>query len=184
MALAQPTANRPTSGASLGWPEGASPAFRPRWPSSSEHFIYLGLPARRWKTFWLESTPIEDVRDSKVPLFVVQGTRDDSTLSADLLALEAIRQQPNRPLRYVVLDQGDHAFETPDGNSHLAELLDDFVAGRSTAIDRLLFRSSNRNRPQIRLRAAGYPASAGYETVIRWRQRGEDLVYDHRSKHA
>ncbi len=94
---------------------------------ADDDFIYEGLPARRWKTFWLESTPIEDVRDSKVPLFVVQGTRDDTTLSADLFALEAIRQQPNRPLRYVVLDQGDHAFQTSDGKSHLAELLDDFM---------------------------------------------------------
>lgn len=95
---------------------------------ADDDFIYEGLPARRWKTFWLDSTPIEDVRDSKVPLFVVQGTRDDTTLSADLFALEAIRQQPDRPLRYVVLDQGDHAFETPDGKSHLAEVLDDFVS--------------------------------------------------------
>jgi hypothetical protein len=50
----------------------------------------------RWKTFWLASTPIEDVRDSMVPLFVAQGTRDDTTLSADLFALEAIRHDPNR----------------------------------------------------------------------------------------
>ena len=95
--------------------------------SADDDFMYRGLPARRWKTFWLESTPIEDVRDSTVPLFVAQGSRDDSTLAADLFALEAIRQQPDRPLRYVVVEQGDHAFETPDGKSHLQELLDDFL---------------------------------------------------------
>jgi hypothetical protein len=60
-----------------------------------------GHPARRFKTFWLDSTPIEDVRQSAVPLFVAQGTRDGSTLPADLFALEAIRQQPDRSLRYV-----------------------------------------------------------------------------------
>jgi pimeloyl-ACP methyl ester carboxylesterase len=86
-----------------------------------------GHPARRFKTFWLDSTPIEDVRQSTVPLFVAQGTRDGSTLPADLFALEAIRQQPDRPLRYVVVDQGDHAFETPDGRSRIGELFDDFV---------------------------------------------------------
>lgn len=106
---------------------------------ADDDFMWQGLPARRWKTFWLDSTPIEDVRDSKVPLFVVQGSRDDTTLAADLFALEAIRQQPNRPLRYVVLDQGDHAFETPDGKSHLAGLMDDFVgwaldSNRQTAL--------------------------------------------------
>jgi pimeloyl-ACP methyl ester carboxylesterase len=94
---------------------------------AADDFMYKGLPARRWKTFWLESTPIEDVRDSTVPLFVAQGTRDDTTLSADLFALEAIRQQPDRSLRYVVVEQGDHGFETPDGKSHLIALFDDFV---------------------------------------------------------
>jgi dipeptidyl aminopeptidase/acylaminoacyl peptidase len=89
--------------------------------------MYQGLPARRWKTFWLDSTPIDDVRDSTVPLFVAQGSLDDTTLSADLFVLEAIRRQPLRPLRYVVLEQGNHAFETPDGKSRLSDLFDDFL---------------------------------------------------------
>lgn len=92
-----------------------------------DDFVYQGLPVRRWKTFWLDSTPVDDVRATVVPLFVAQGTRDGSTLPADLFALEAIRQQPGRPFRYVVLDQGNHEFETPDGHSHLADLLDDFI---------------------------------------------------------
>ena len=95
--------------------------------AAGDDFMFEGLPARRWKTFWLDSTPIDDVRDSSVPLFIAQGTRDDTTLPADLFALETIRQQPNRPIRYAVLEQGNHAFETPDGRSHLAELFDDFV---------------------------------------------------------
>jgi hypothetical protein len=40
--------------------------------------------------FLVDGTPIEDVRDSTVPLFVAQGTRDDTTLPADLFTLEAI----------------------------------------------------------------------------------------------
>jgi surfactin synthase thioesterase subunit len=105
-----------------------------------DDFIYQGLPVRRWKTFWLDGTPVDDVRASVVPLFVAQGTRDGSTLPADLFALEAIRQQPGRPLRYVVLDQGDHAFETPGGHSRLADLLDDFIRwalddNRKTGLD-------------------------------------------------
>ena len=94
---------------------------------AEDDFMHEGLPARRWKTFWLDSTPMEDVRDSTVPLFVAQGSRDDSTLAADLFALEAIRQQPRRAIRYVVVERGDHAFETPDGKSHVSELFDDFV---------------------------------------------------------
>jgi pimeloyl-ACP methyl ester carboxylesterase len=95
---------------------------------ADDDFMYEGLPARRWKTFWLDSTPIDDVRNSTVPLFVAQGSRDETTLPADLFALEAIRQQPTRPIRYVVVEQGNHAFETPDGRSHVAGLFADFLA--------------------------------------------------------
>jgi hypothetical protein len=95
--------------------------------SPDDDVMYEGLPARRWKTFWLNSTPIEDVRESTVPLFIAQGSRDDTTLSADLFTLEAIRQQPDRPVRYVVLQEGDHAFETLDHRSHVGALLDDFI---------------------------------------------------------
>jgi len=94
---------------------------------ADDNFIYEGHPARRWKTFWLESTPLDDVRESTVPLFVAQGTRDGATLPADLFALEAVRQQPHRPLRYVVVPDGGHAFDTPDGKSHLGQLFEDFV---------------------------------------------------------
>jgi surfactin synthase thioesterase subunit len=94
---------------------------------ADDNFMFEGHPARRWKTFWLESTPLDDVRESTVPLFVAQGTRDGTTLPADLFALEAIRQQPHRPIRYVVVPDGGHAFDTPDGKSHLGKLFEDFV---------------------------------------------------------
>jgi pimeloyl-ACP methyl ester carboxylesterase len=95
--------------------------------NASDDFMYKGLPARRYKTFWLESTPIEDVRDSGVPLFVAQGTRDGTVMASDLFAMEALRQQPTRSLRYVDVDGGDHAFEMPDGSSRVATLFDDFL---------------------------------------------------------
>jgi hypothetical protein len=96
--------------------------------SAPDDLMHYGLPARRWKTFWLESTPIEDVRDSDVPLFVVHGTRDGTILAPDLFVLEAIRQQPRRPLRYVVVEGGDHAMETLDHRSHVPTLFSDFVS--------------------------------------------------------
>jgi hypothetical protein len=72
-----------------------------------------------------------------VPLFVAQGTRDGTILAADLFVLEAIRQQPNRSLRYVVLENGDHAFETAPGQSRVPEIFNDFLdwaldTGRTT----------------------------------------------------
>jgi pimeloyl-ACP methyl ester carboxylesterase len=80
-----------------------------------------------WKTFQVDSTPLDDVRESMVPLFVAQGTRDGTILAADLFVLEAIRQQPNRSLRYVVLENGDHAFETAPGQSRIPEIFNDFL---------------------------------------------------------
>jgi pimeloyl-ACP methyl ester carboxylesterase len=94
---------------------------------AADGFMYEGLPARRWKTFWLETTPLEDVRENSVPLFVAQGTRDGTTLASDLFVIEAIRQQPKRPIRYVVLDNGDHAFETAPGQSRVPEMFNDFL---------------------------------------------------------
>ena len=95
--------------------------------NAPDDFMYKGLPARRYKTFWIESTPIDDVRDSDVPLFVAQGTRDGTVMASDLFAMEALRQQPKRSLRYVVVEGGDHAFEMPDGTSRVATLFDDFL---------------------------------------------------------
>jgi dienelactone hydrolase len=96
--------------------------------SATDDFMYEGLPARRWRTFWLDTTPLDDIRDSTVPLFIAAGTRDGTILAPDLFVMEAIRQQPNRTVRYVVVDGGDHAFETPDRRSHIRELFDDFLA--------------------------------------------------------
>ncbi|HUE84576.1 MAG TPA: alpha/beta hydrolase [Vicinamibacterales bacterium] len=95
--------------------------------TADDGFMYQGLPARRWKTFWLESTPLDDVRESTVPLFVAHGTRDGTILAPDLFVVEAVRQQPARSLRYVVLENGDHAFETAPGQSRIAEIFNDFL---------------------------------------------------------
>lgn len=95
--------------------------------NAPDDFMYKGLPARRYKTFWLDSTPIEDVRDSDVPLFVAQGTRDGTVMASDLFAMEALRQRPKRPLRYVVVEGGDHGFGMPDGTSRVVALFDDFM---------------------------------------------------------
>jgi pimeloyl-ACP methyl ester carboxylesterase len=79
-----------------------------------------------WRTFQVDSSPLDDVRESMVPLFVAQGTRDGTILAADLFVLEAIRQQPNRSLRYVVLENGDHAFEAA-GQSRIPQIFNDFL---------------------------------------------------------
>jgi hypothetical protein len=90
-----------------------------------------------WKTYRLESTPLDDVRESMVPLFVAHGTRDGTILAPDLFVIEALRQRPTRSLRYVVLENGDHAFETAPGQSRIPEIFNDSLgwaldSGRTT----------------------------------------------------
>ncbi len=46
---------------------------------ADDDFMFQGLRARRWRTFWVDSTPLDDVRDSSVPPFVAHGTRDGSS---------------------------------------------------------------------------------------------------------
>lgn len=94
---------------------------------ADDNAMYDGLPARRWKTFWIQSTPLDDIRDSDVPLFVAQGSRDGTLLPADLFVMEAVRQNATRPVRYVVVAGGDHAFETAPGRSRVIDLFDDFL---------------------------------------------------------
>jgi hypothetical protein len=95
--------------------------------TADDGLMYEGLPARRWKTFGLDSTPLDDVRESTVPLFVAHGTRDGTILAPDLFVLEALRQQPARPLRYIVLEDGDHGFGTASGQSKIPEIFADFL---------------------------------------------------------
>jgi pimeloyl-ACP methyl ester carboxylesterase len=60
---------------------------------------WRGLPPRRWKSYALETTPLEDVQHSPVPLYVAHGGREGNILAADLLVLEAIPQQPGPAIR-------------------------------------------------------------------------------------
>lgn len=89
--------------------------------------MYEGHAARRWKSYTLDTTPLDDIRDSTLPLYIAHGGRERSILGADVFALEALRQQPGRPLRYVVVQDGDHAFASSDGHGHMAQVLDDFL---------------------------------------------------------
>jgi pimeloyl-ACP methyl ester carboxylesterase len=111
-----------------------------RWLQKAEEDAdYKGHPARRWKTFALDSTPLDDVRDSQLPLFVAHGEREANILAADLFVLEALRHRPNRPLRYVVVADADHGFSTADGDPRLADVFDDFLrwalGERTTAVE-------------------------------------------------
>jgi pimeloyl-ACP methyl ester carboxylesterase len=90
--------------------------------------MYQGHAARRWKTYALDTTALDDVRNSVTPLYVAQGERDHNTHAADLFVLEALRLQPARPLRYVVVHDGDHGFETSDHRDYFSQVFKDFLS--------------------------------------------------------
>lgn len=94
---------------------------------SDDNEMYEGHAVRRWKSYTLDSTPLEDIRESTLPLFIAYGGREKNILGADAFSLEALRQQPERPLRYVIVHDGDHGFSTPDGRAHMDRVLDDFI---------------------------------------------------------
>ena len=90
--------------------------------------MYQGHAARRWKSYALDTTPLEDVRESTAPLYVAYGGREPNLHAGDLFVLEALRQQPTRALRYVVVADGDHGFDSSNGRGHFAQVFDDFLA--------------------------------------------------------
>jgi pimeloyl-ACP methyl ester carboxylesterase len=57
--------------------------------NADDGFMHRGLPARRWKSYALNSTPLDDVRDSRFPLYVAHGELEKNVLAADLFVLEA-----------------------------------------------------------------------------------------------
>lgn len=90
--------------------------------------MWEGHAARRWKSYAIDSSPLDDVRDSATPLYVAHGGREPNLRSADVFVLEALRQQPHRPLLYVVVADGDHGFTSRDGRDHFLQVFDDFTA--------------------------------------------------------
>lgn len=97
-----------------------------------EDQMWEGHAARRWKSYAIDSSPLDDVRDSPTPIYVAHGGREPNLRSADVFVLEALRQQPRRPLRYVVVADGDHGFTTRDGRDHFLQVFDDFTSWATT----------------------------------------------------
>jgi pimeloyl-ACP methyl ester carboxylesterase len=90
---------------------------------------YRGLPRERWVSFALESTPLDDLRDSSVPVFVAHGTHDDaaSIEGAELFVVELLRQNAQRPIFYLMLPGLDHRYISADDRSHFAEVVSVFL---------------------------------------------------------
>ncbi len=98
---------------------------------------FLGLPEVRWRSFAWESTPLEDLRGSRLPVFVGHGEADRASAlaSADLFVAELLRQRGPHPLRYEVYPGHDHVFSPAGGGgpNQTKRVFDRFFAWATSA---------------------------------------------------
>jgi hypothetical protein len=91
---------------------------------------YRGHSFARWQSFAIDSSPLDDLRATRTPIFVAHGTADHASRieNADLFVLELLRSRRQHPLFYWVLDGVDHGYRDAAGTSHAAEVVRRFVA--------------------------------------------------------
>ncbi|MEO6954765.1 MAG: hypothetical protein ABI321_23395 [Polyangia bacterium] len=89
---------------------------------------YAGAASVRQLSYAVDSTPLDDMRGTKVPVFVAGGTADEHAPieSADLFVAELLRAR-TRSVHYVVLPKWDHGLNGPDGTSHAMAVVREFV---------------------------------------------------------
>ncbi len=90
---------------------------------------YRGAAIERQLTYSIESTSIDDLAQSKVPIFVAQGTEDSKAPveSSDLFVAEALRDRERR-IRYLTLPGLDHGYrDAKSGKDYAPHVLDAFL---------------------------------------------------------
>jgi pimeloyl-ACP methyl ester carboxylesterase len=89
---------------------------------------YRGADIERQLSYAITSTPVEDLRASRIPIFVAAGTRDDNSPieAADVFVTEMLRA-PDRPVHYLILPGLDHGYRDEAGNEHGVEVLRAFL---------------------------------------------------------
>jgi len=89
---------------------------------------YRGYPSERFITYAVDSSPLDDLLRTRVPVFIVQGGRDASVPieSSDLLAVELLRDRA-RLVKYLILPDSDHGFVDADGVDRAREVFAEFV---------------------------------------------------------
>lgn len=100
-----------------------------RFLSSTAPAQYKGYASKRWQSFAVENSALDSLSKSAMPLFIAHGDQDESVpvSSADLVAIELMRKQPQRAVFYWSVVGGDHMLETPK-TRRLSEILLHYVA--------------------------------------------------------
>ncbi len=90
---------------------------------------FSGHSALRWKSYAVDSTPLQDMVGLEVPVFVAHGSKDENSPveSADLFVIELLRQNRKRSVYYFMVPDATHGFVGADGKDHAAEVIRRFV---------------------------------------------------------
>ncbi|MCZ8064235.1 hypothetical protein [Silanimonas sp.] len=101
---------------------------------SSPPTTYQGSSAERWQSFAIANSVLDSLTKSDDPLFIAHGEKDESVpiASADLVAVELMRRQPQRPVFYWAFLGADHMLGTPSG-SRIGEAITQFSKWASGA---------------------------------------------------
>lgn len=94
---------------------------------SSPPPTYQGSSSERWQSFAIANSVLDSLSKSDDPLFIAHGEKDESVpiASADLVAVELMRRQPQRAIFYWAFLGGDHMLGTPSG-SRIGEAITQF----------------------------------------------------------
>jgi pimeloyl-ACP methyl ester carboxylesterase len=89
---------------------------------------YRGADIERQLSYGIASTSVDDLRASRIPIFVAAGTRDDNSPieAADVFVTEMLRAG-DRSVHYLLLPGLDHGYRDEAGNEHGAEVLRAFL---------------------------------------------------------
>lgn len=88
---------------------------------------YRGVPYQGYYSYAIKSTPLDELKNLDIPVFIAHGTADKnvSIFSDDLLVVELLRTNKKRKLKYLILNELDHGYIDNDGNSHSSFVLKD-----------------------------------------------------------
>ena len=95
------------------------------WLTGNPTGEYRGFPVRRYMSYAIETTPLEELKNLHTPIFIAHGTKDKNSpiLSDDLLAAELFRTDKKRMLKYLILEGSDHGYNNAQGESRSADVL-------------------------------------------------------------
>lgn len=90
---------------------------------------YGGYPIARFRSFFVETSNLDEALASAAPMYVANGILDHKAPveGADLFVVEVLRKQPSRKVHYINYSGLDHDFTDKSNLDHSAQVLDKFI---------------------------------------------------------